>query len=66
MNNNKHYYEIDRNYIEAAMRNARRERSIAMWALLSRVFSRPEVHDSKAEHADAVKAEAASGLVGQH
>lgn len=66
MNNNKHYYEIDRSFIEISMRRARRERNLAVWALLSRVFSQPEAPITARSEADAAKAAAADGLVGQH
>ena len=44
-NNNATEYEISRELIEKSMRQARIERSKAVWAILQRLFSRPESAD---------------------
>ena len=42
---NWEYPEIDHELIEKSMRQARIERSKAVWSLLQSLFSRPEGHD---------------------
>ncbi len=53
MSDHNTFYGVDRSVIEASMRRARRERSEAVWAILQRVFSRPEAAARDAAKDDA-------------
>ena len=56
---NDTFYGIDRAVIEAATRKARRERSVAIHALLGRLFS--SVHDDREDDRTATPPAAVAG-----
>jgi len=46
MSQNKPYPEIDFDLVERSMKQARIERSKALWEILQWVFSKPETHET--------------------